>query len=561
MAVVYKRFEVWYIDPTSKAELQKAGDINFTYLSKTQDLASDGNYHDSAYVFNLFNTCGIDNEAIQGPIAWETLANVDYLKIATPNAVELLPNATGQSCSVKLKASNGYYALLSYGSVPSGAAAWGAAMIDFELYTDGGAYKGVMPFFRGGWNAVSFTAIQNFDGEFTTTSHQLIALSNSGENMYIFSYEYYTLYVDQQSWLTAIPDYEPTPPTPPDTDPYASIDGEGALPGGADVDLPAEPTLSALDAGMFALFAPSSSQMKSLASYLWTDFGGAGTDVVAMLGEVVEALKRTVANPLELVLGLSIIASQGLSKGGSSNVHVGFWDTGVSMTKLAKQYFTVDCGSITFNPVCGDTFLDYAPYSKFSIFLPYVGTKILDANDVVGHTISVKYRGDCVTGGLVCYLKRDGTIIAEFAGNCALNLPLSADSWGQTISGGLSIVAGAAGGAIKGGAAGAAAGAVASAASVATNPSVLSPQVEYTGAVAGGSGHMGSQKPFILREAVRFHSTSHFNTVTGYPSFYYRKLGDCTGFTQVVDVHMDGLSATGDELTEIESLLKGGVIL
>lgn len=350
-------------------------------------------------------------------------------------------------------------------------------------------------------------------------------------------------------------------PTPPDTDPYSGVDGEGALPGGADVDLPAEPTLSALDAGMFALFAPSSSQMKSLASYLWTDFGGAGTDVVAMLGEVVEALKRTVANPLELVLGLSIIASQGLSKGGSSNVHVGFWDTGVSMTKLAKQYFTVDCGSITFNPVCGDTFLDYAPYSKFSIFLPYVGTKILDANDVVGHTISVKYRGDCVTGGLVCYLKRDGTIIAEFAGNCALNLPLSADSWGQTISGGLSIVAGAAGGAIKGGAAGAAAGAVASAASVATNPSVLSPQVEYTGAVAGGSGHMGSQKPFILREAVRFHSTSHFNTVTGYPSFYYRKLGDCTGFTQVVDVHMDGLSATGDELTEIESLLKGGVIL
>jgi len=353
----------------------------------------------------------------------------------------------------------------------------------------------------------------------------------------------------------------PDPPAPSDTDPYANIDGEGALPGGADVDLPAEHTLSALDAGMFALFSPSSSQMKALAAYLWTDFGGAGTDVVAMLGEVVEALKRTVANPLDLVLGLSIIASQGLSKGGSSNVHVGFWDTGVSMTKLSKQYFTVDCGSVSFGPVCGDTFLDYAPYSKFSIFLPYVGTKILDANDVVGHTISVKYRGDCVTGGLVCYLKRDGTIIAEFAGNCALNLPLSAESWGQTISGGLSIVAGAVGGAVKGGAAGAATGAVSAAASVATNPSVLSPQVEYTSAVAGGSGHMGSQKPFILREAVRFHSTSHFNTVTGYPSFYFKKLGDCTGFTQVVDVHIHGLSATGAELTEIETLLKGGVIL
>ena len=348
------------------------------------------------------------------------------------------------------------------------------------------------------------------------------------------------------------------PPDPGDTDPYSGIDGEGALPGGADVDLPAEPTLSALDAGLFALFSPSASQMRSLASYLWTDFGGTGTDVVAILGEVVEALKRTVSNPLNSMLGLSIIASQGLSKGGSSNVHVGFWDTGVAMTKLTKQYFTVDCGSISFNPVCGDTFLDYAPYSKFSIFLPYVGTRELDANDVVGHTLSVKYRGDCVTGSLVCYLKRDGTIIAEFAGNCALNLPLTADSWGQTLA-----AAGAIGvGAAKGAAVGMpAAGAVKAAASVATNPSVFSSQVSYTGGVSGGAGHMGSQKPFILREAVRFHSTSHFNSVIGYPAFYYRKLEDCSGYTQVLDVHLHNTPCTGVELKEIEDLLKEGVII
>jgi len=351
-----------------------------------------------------------------------------------------------------------------------------------------------------------------------------------------------------------------TPVTPPDTDPYADIDGQGALPGDA-VGLPDEPSLSALDAGMFALFSPTSAQMKSLASYLWTDFGGAGTDVVQMLGEVVEALKRTVANPLDLVLGLSIVASQGLSKGSASNVHVGFWDTGVAMTRLSKQYFSVDCGSVSFFPVCGDTFLDYAPYSKFSIFLPYVGMKTLDANDVVGHSIGVKYRGDCVTGGLACYLLRDGAIIAEYSGSCALNLPLSSENWGATISSAIAIAAGGAAGAIAGGGAGAAAGAIKGAASVASNPSVLSPQIQYNGAVAGGAGHMASQKPFILREVVSFHSTSHFNTVTGYPSYYYKQLGDCSGFTQVLDVHLFGLTATADEVAEIERLLKEGVIL
>lgn len=379
-------------------------------------------------------------------------------------------------------------------------------------------------------------------------------------------YEPYSWYdaashVDQMRWMYKVAwlmIYGES--VPDDTDPYSDIDGEGELPGD-DVGLPEEPSLSALDAGMFALFSPSSGQMKALASYLWTDFGGAGTDVVQMLGEVVEALKRTVANPLDLVLGLSIIASQGLSKGGASSVHVGFWDTGVSMTRLSKQYFTVNCGSISFSPVCGNTFLDYAPYSKFSIFLPYVGMKTLDANDVVGHTIGVKYRGDCVTGGLACYVMRDGTIIAEYSGSCALNLPLSSENWGATISSAIGIAAGGAAGAIAGGAAGAAAGAIKGAAAVASNPSVLSPQIEYNGAVAGGAGHMASQKPFILREVVRFHSTNYFNTVTGYPAYYYRRIGDCSGFTQVVDVHLSRLTATAEEVAEIERLLKEGVIL
>lgn len=72
---------------------------------------------------------------------------------------------------------------------------------------------------------------------------------------------------------------------------------------------------------------------------------------------------------------------------------------------------------------------------------------------------------------------------------------------------------------------------------------------------------MGSQKPFILREAVRFHSTEGFNSIIGYPSYYYRRLGDCRGYTQCLDVHLSHTPATGDELKEIEELLKQGVII
>lgn len=348
----------------------------------------------------------------------------------------------------------------------------------------------------------------------------------------------------------------------PVPDPYDDAGGgEDPLPGSETIGLPDEPTLSPIDAGLFALYSPTVSQMRNLADFLWTDFGGTGTTVEQVLEEVVEALKRSVSNPLNSMLGLSIIASQGLSKGSDSSVHVGFWNTGVSMTRLTKQYFTVDCGSLSFSPVCGNTFLDYAPYSKFMIYLPYVGMRLLDANDVVGHTISVKYRGDCVSGALACYVIRDGSVIQEHTGNCALNIPLTADSWAETISAVGQLISGTVSGGVSGVADGAAAGALRGAASIATNPSAFSPQVSHTGAVSGAAGHLGSQKPFILREAVRFHSTGNFNSIIGYPSYYYRQLGDCLGFTQCLEVHLSHTPCTGEELKEIEELLKKGVII
>lgn len=392
------------------------------------------------------------------------------------------------------------------------------------------------------------------------SSHKVVTINNynnrinygvSGENP-IWYFNAATFFSDVE------PVFIPSP------DPYEDMGGgEGSLPGDETIGLPSEPTLTPIDAGLFSLYSPTVQQMKNLADFLWTDFGGSGATVEQVLGEVVEALKRSVSNPLNSMLGLSIIASQGLNKGSDSSVHVGFWNTGVSMTRLNKQYFTVDCGSVTMQPVCGDTFLDYAPYSKFSIFLPYVGMRILDANDVVGHTISVKYRGDAVSGALICFIQRDGQIIAEHAGNCALNLPLTADSWAETIAGVGRMISGAASGGLSagGGAAAAAQGAIKGAASVATNPSAFSPQVSHVGNVAGSAGHMGSQKPFILREAVRFHSTGGFNSIIGYPAYYYRKLGDCHGYTQCLDVHLSHTPATGDELKEIEELLKQGVII
>lgn len=344
-------------------------------------------------------------------------------------------------------------------------------------------------------------------------------------------------------------------------DPYADIDGEADLPGGGTVPVPGLPGLSAVSTGMLGLFAPSVSQMQQLADFMWTDFGGTGTTEVDVLKEIVQAIKRNISNPLDYVVGLNIIPSQGLSIGAAAEVRFGFVNTGISMPRLTNQYFTVNCGTVYFPPVCKDTFLDYAPYSKFSIYLPYIGYKDLNANDCVGHTIGVIYHGDTVTGGITAYITKDGNVFYQYSGCCALTLPLSSDSWGTTISGALQVASALGVGVMSGGAAGLASAAVNSTASVAGNPSLLSPQVARSGAVSGGAGLMGVQHPVIIREAVSFHDTTGFNTVSGYPSWYYKQLAEVSGYTTVVDVHLHDIPATQGEIEEIEQKLKEGVIM
>lgn len=345
------------------------------------------------------------------------------------------------------------------------------------------------------------------------------------------------------------------------------IDGEDDIPNADSINVPSLPGIGAVSSGMIGLFNPSASQMQLLADYMWTDFGGTGSTTEDILKEIVQAIKRSISNPLDYVIGLNIIPSQGLSVGSLTSVRFGFVNSNVSMPRLTSQYFVVDCGSLSFNKLCGDTFLDYAPYSKFSLYLPYIGVKEMDANDFVGHTISILYHGDVVTGGVTAYVLKDGSVMYQYSGCCALTVPLNADSWGTTISGAIQIattlIGGAALSSAGSGFAAKRAGVMAAtgAANIASNPSLLSPQVMRSGAISGGAGCMASQKPFVIREAVRFHTTEGFNTITGYPSYYYRPLSSMHGFTSVLDVHLHGIPGTHEELAEIEDLLKEGVIL
>ena len=54
---------------------------------------------------------------------------------------------------------------------------------------------------------------------------------------------------------------------------------------------------------------------------------------------------------------------------------------------------------------------------------------------------------------------------------------------------------------------------------------------------------------------------NNFQKYIGYPANYTTKLSNCSGFVKVLECHIENVNATNTELTEIESLLKEGVII
>lgn len=339
-------------------------------------------------------------------------------------------------------------------------------------------------------------------------------------------------------------------PPSPDDDPYSpggSSDtggGTGSFDGtGDDIDIPGLPTLSATSTGFITLFNPSITQLNELSTYMWSS----GFDL--------ETFKKLFANPMDCILGLSIVPVA-VPNGETSTVSVGNISTGVSMTKAASQYVTVDCGTLNVKEYWG-AYLDYDPYTKAEIYLPYIGTHALSVDDIMGKSVHVVYHVDILSGACAAYVKCGGSVLYTFIGQCSSSIPITGNDWTNVINGVLSI-AGAVGSMVATGGASApmAAGIIAS-----TAVNGLKPNVEKSGSMSGTGGMLGIQTPYLILTRPRQALPARQNTFTGYPSFITSKLGSLSGYTEIEEIHLENIPGTEQEISEIEDLLKRGVII
>ena len=340
---------------------------------------------------------------------------------------------------------------------------------------------------------------------------------------------------------------------PPGTDPYLPEDvAEPSAPGGGTgtfsetgdtVGIPGLPALSAVDTGFITLFNPSAAQVKALANYMWSSSFDLTT------------FKNIVANPIDCILGLSIVPVNP-SNAGSKVVTVGNIPTDVTLPYLSSQYVEVDCGTLNVQEFWG-SYLDYSPYTKMSLYLPYIGIVPLDIDDVMNASIEIKYHVDVLSGACVAYVLCNGTQLYTYVGQCSSNVPITSNDFTNTVNGILGIA-----GSIGKLAADGGASAPTEAAGIAANAiNALKPNIQKSGAMSGTGGLMGVQTPYLICQRPRQSVPRYQNEFTGYPSNITAQLSTLTGYTEVESIHLDGLSATQEEQQEIMDLLTSGVII
>lgn len=318
--------------------------------------------------------------------------------------------------------------------------------------------------------------------------------------------------------------------------------GGGSFDGSSDsIGFDGLPALNVSEAGFITLYNPSLTELRNLSDYMW----GNSFDI--------STLKKLLADPMDAILGLSLVPVS-ITSGGTGTVCIGNISTGVSMTLAGAQFYEVDCGTLTL-PEYWKSYLDYDPFTKIELYLPYIGTHPVSADDIMGKSISIKYQVDILSGACVARVKCGNNVLYSFIGQCAVSIPITQMSFANALSSAVSI-AGAIGTMVAtGGATAPLVGGIAS-----STYNAIKPSIQKSGTLSGTGGFMGHQKPYFIITRPRQAKPANQNTYLGYPSFITATLSDLTGYTEVYKIHLEGMSCTNAEARELESILKEGVI-
>lgn len=309
------------------------------------------------------------------------------------------------------------------------------------------------------------------------------------------------------------------------------------------------------DYGLFTLYKMTLAQLKQLASKLWSsDFI---TNFHPFKNDPSEALISLMAYPIDIT-----------ADGSDSPIICGNYNCSPASGKKVNNLFqTHSMGSVQI-PNKFNNFMDYTPYTKISLYLPFIGIVSLDPDEVMGSKITITYRTELLTGTCVASVRVEkGTLNAtlyQYTGNMGLTLPLSASDFGRTytslMTSGIGAIAGL-GGAIMSGNPAVGAIALGNVAQVASGAIQGKPDIKKSGGMSGNSGMCGNMCAYVIIDTVVPDVPQSFESLKGSPNNKYMSVRNLSGFVQLDSYHLTIPNMTDDEKKELDDILHNGFII
>lgn len=242
--------------------------------------------------------------------------------------------------------------------------------------------------------------------------------------------------------------------------------------------------------------------------------------------------------------------------------------------RMARNLVEISGGSaqvILPPPYNTQDFRNCDPNTQVSVYVPYCGIVELSAAEVYGKYLDLRYYADMQTGALaasVCVRSDTYYEIATLAGSCGAEVPITANNNAEFLqriatvaSSGLGgTISGATNGAQIGGTPGAVAGGALGAltgtaqAMLALPPVSVHKSGKATGYATLGCDNQAHITIQISKPAVP-DSFAHTN---GYISNKQARIGDLTGYTEMINPDTSGIDAHADELEKIKAILQTG---
>ena len=279
-------------------------------------------------------------------------------------------------------------------------------------------------------------------------------------------------------------------------------------------------------------------ELKKLGQFLWSsDF----FDNVLLVNN----------SPIENIISLKALIGTVTTTGTSQALALGNVTTTASATPC-NESITINVGSITL-PRKYNNFLDFEPYTKVQIYLPFYGCAMLDSSLVIGRTISIKYIIDVITATAKIKIIHDNKTLYEFKTTCGSDLPITSSNRASVemgyLSSGVGMGISIANGNVLGG--------------LASGLSMAQSQYHSTtsGNVSGVLNFHDSRMVTVLVDRPVYTELKNFNKTYGRVCNLSKTLRDLRGFTKCAENVQIPFNCLDEERNMIIEQLVNGVII